>query len=114
MTQTDALEWTIGDRIAKCRKALGMSREEFGELFDRSEKTVWLWENDESRPRDVLAFAENLAEIMRSRELEVTATYIAFGRKVPILHTAERNPRRRRSDTPAEDESNHRNHKAAA
>ena len=51
---------TIGQRIRAVRKALGLSQEQFGALFDYSAKQVRRYESDEiSPPSDVL---ERIAE----------------------------------------------------
>lgn len=62
--------WTLGDRFRKAREMAGLSREEMAKkltAFDPDIKTtkasVWNWEADVSRPRDVLATTYAWAEI---------------------------------------------------
>lgn len=57
-------EWTLGERIHKCRKLMGLEQEPFGKLLDPpvSYSLVSKWENDIREPklsqlRDIERFA---------------------------------------------------------
>lgn len=44
-------EWTLGERIRKCRKIMGLDQVQFGALFDVSDSLVSKWENDVREPK---------------------------------------------------------------
>lgn len=73
---TTELDWTLGDRILKVRKLLGMSQEDFAELFGVTEGAVSKWETDTSKPRDVMAFAARVETIGREHGLKVPAAWL--------------------------------------
>ena len=61
-------EWTLGDRLRKAREVANLSREEMAARLAAAgirttTASVWNWENDVSRPRDVLGTTYIWAEI---------------------------------------------------
>jgi transcriptional regulator with XRE-family HTH domain len=65
-TQTDGIPtWTLGDRFRKSREHAGFSREEMAERLGVPKGTLWKWETDATRPRDVVQMAQQWSEITR-------------------------------------------------
>lgn len=52
-------EWTLGDRLAKARRMVGLTQQQMADEFLVSRQSVVSWENDQHRPprRKVLAWA---------------------------------------------------------
>ena len=44
-------QWTLGERIRKCRNLMGLEQEEFGALFGVSGSLVSKWEKDAREPK---------------------------------------------------------------
>src|SRR5579862_107484 len=55
--------WTLGDRLRKSREVAGMTREEMADRLGTTKASVWNWENDVSKPRDVLATTQEWADL---------------------------------------------------
>lgn len=47
-------EWTLGDRLRKAREHAGLSREELADILGVKKNSLWNWEADASRPRDLV------------------------------------------------------------
>lgn len=64
MTKTGnlVLVWTLGDRLRKIRRGLGMSSREFAESLGVTNSTLAQWETDRSLPRSAVSVAEKIFE----------------------------------------------------
>ena len=54
MAATMEPQWTLGDRLTKARQVAHISREEMAAQLGTTKGSVWNWENDVSRPRDII------------------------------------------------------------
>lgn len=78
------IEWTLGERIRKVRTTLGLEQDEFGRLFNVTNKAVSQWETDVTVPRRALDFARQVEDIAKMRGLTITAQWLLFGgRSIP-------------------------------
>lgn len=57
------LDWTLGDRLRKIRRVLGISQAEFAKRLSENPKSYASWESDHSAPRNVVAVAKRI-EVM--------------------------------------------------
>ena len=53
-------EWTLGERLRKIRRHLGISQSEFAELIEQNPKSYSSWESDQARPRQLIAVAKRI------------------------------------------------------
>lgn len=61
--------WTLGDRIRKVRRALGLEQSEFGLLLGVGNAAVSKWERDRGGPDDKLSTAAKITELARAHGL---------------------------------------------
>lgn len=73
------IEWTLGDRIHKARRLLGLEQTEFAELFNVTGAAVSTWETDRSKPRDLLGFAKRLEAVAAERGYFIPETWLLTG-----------------------------------
>ncbi len=50
----DLPQWSLGDRLQKAREHAGLTRDELAERLGVKKNSLWNWEADASRPRDLL------------------------------------------------------------
>lgn len=84
------IEWTLGERIRKVRRVLGLEQDEFGQLFGVSAKAVSTWEGDHNKPRDLMAFAAEIERLGREQGKRVTAAWLLMGSglgDLPYVHS---------------------------
>ncbi len=56
----DLLEWTIGDRLRKIRRAANANQVEFAEIIQESRESLSKWESGRARPRNAVAIAKRI------------------------------------------------------
>lgn len=53
-------QWSLGDRLRKIRRMMGISQAEFAAQLGQNQKTYAAWELDTSHPRNVVAMAKRV------------------------------------------------------
>lgn len=53
-------QWSLGDRLRKARRTMGLSQAEFAKRLGENVKTYAAWELDTSAPRNVVAVAKRV------------------------------------------------------
>lgn len=53
-------EWTLGDRLRKIRRHLGVSQIEFAVTIEQNPKSYSSWESDQAQPRQLVAVAKRI------------------------------------------------------
>lgn len=61
------LSWTIGDRLRKVRRSLGLSQEEFGELLGAKKPRYVAWETDRNLPQNLIPLAQRIEVLTAGR-----------------------------------------------
>ena len=54
------LDWTLGDRLRKAHRSVGVSQEEFAATLGVNRKSLAAWELDTNEPRNLLALARRM------------------------------------------------------
>ena len=54
------LDWTLGDRLRKARRAVGVSQERFAATLGVNKKSLAAWELDTNEPRNLVALAKRI------------------------------------------------------
>lgn len=54
------LDWTLGDRLRKVRRAVGVSQEQFAATLEVNKKSLAAWELDTNEPRNIVALAKRI------------------------------------------------------
>lgn len=54
------LDWTLGDRLRKVRRAVGVSQEHFAATLEVNKKSLAAWELDTNEPRNIVALAKRI------------------------------------------------------
>jgi len=58
---------TLPERIRKYRNVHGLTLEQFGDLLDVSEATVWTWENEKYTPAEITV--RKINDLINHKEL---------------------------------------------
>lgn len=63
LAETEAIpSWSLGDRLRKAREHAGLSRDQLAAKLSVPKGTLWKWETDATRPRDVVEMADRWAQ----------------------------------------------------
>jgi transcriptional regulator with XRE-family HTH domain len=55
--------WTLGDRLRKIRRELGLSQGEFANRLSQNPKSYSSWESDQAKPRELVAIAQQIENV---------------------------------------------------
>jgi transcriptional regulator with XRE-family HTH domain len=53
-------DWTLGDRLRKVRRHLGISQSEFAVMIEQNPKSYSSWESDQAQPRQLVSVAKRI------------------------------------------------------